>query len=306
MVVPVIVVVGAVSIDLVAVREKFLEGTSNPSDIRLGLGGVGWRIYSGLEAPRRFITALARDPISRYARAAMEETGGVRVQEITDREARPPLYLALMESGNLKVGASDFRIVEQGLDDRFVQRNTGRLTRDDFLVLDANLSPGLAARLVERYAGETRIVFEPVSVEKAARHAAGLRGLFLVTPTVEEVEALAPGGDEAIARFLRERGIAYAVVTRGSAGLSLYSAAASADAPSAPAHAPAAPGREDFAPTRVVEAGDTTGAGDLLTAALLSRLHAGTPMRQAVRAAMDSVEACLQAGSAPAEGEQLR
>jgi sugar/nucleoside kinase (ribokinase family) len=223
----------------------------------------------------------------------------VRVQEITDREARPPLYLALMESGNLKVGASDFRIVERGLDDRFVQRNAGRLTRDDFLVLDANLSPGLVARLVERYAAQTRVVFEPVSVEKAARHAAGLRGLFLVTPTVEEMEALVPGGDETIARFLRERGIAYAVVTRGSAGLSLYSAVVSE-------HALSAPGREDFAPSRVVEAGDTTGAGDLLTAALLSRLHAGTPMRQAVRAAMDAVEACLHAGSASAEGEELR
>ena len=71
-----IVVVGAVSIDLIAVREKFLDGTSNPSDIRLGLGGVGWRIFSDLEAPRRFVTALARDPISRYARDALGQRAG--------------------------------------------------------------------------------------------------------------------------------------------------------------------------------------------------------------------------------------
>ena len=51
-------VVGAVAIDMVAVREKFLDGTSNPSDIRLGLGGVGYRIFSNLETPRRFIQAL--------------------------------------------------------------------------------------------------------------------------------------------------------------------------------------------------------------------------------------------------------
>ncbi len=286
MVDPVVVVVGAVSIDLIAVREKFLDGTSNPSDIRLGLGGVGWRIYSGVEAPKRFITALARDPISRYARRAMEETGGVRVQEITDREARPPLYLALMESGSLKVGASDFRIVERGLDESFVRRHAGRLTKDDFLVLDANLAAGLAARLVERYADETRVVFEPVSVEKAARHAPALRGLFLVTPTVEEMDALAPGGPGAASAFLRERGIANAVVTRGSAGLSLYSLDG---------------GVQEFAPTRVVEAGDTTGAGDLLVASLLSRLHAGEPMRRAVRSAMDAVEECLRAGSVPGE-----
>ncbi len=274
-------VVGAVSIDLVAVREKFLDGTSNPSDIRLGLGGVGWRIFSSLEGPRRFITALARDPISRYARQAMEETGSVRVQEITDREARPPLYLALMESGSLKVGASDFRIVERGLEEGFVRRNAGRLGPGDFLVLDANLAPGLAARLIGEYAGATRVVFEPVSVEKAARHAGALRGLYLATPTVEEMDALAPGGDEAIARFVREREIRHVVVTRGRAGLSLHTGE----------------GREDFAPGRVVEAGDTTGAGDLLVALLLGRLAEGDGMHGALRAAMGGVEGCLLAGT---------
>ena len=239
-----VVVVGAVSIDLIAVREKFLDGTSNPSDIRLGLGGVGWRIFSNLDAPRRFITALARDPISRYAREALEEMGGVSVQEITDKEARPPLYLALMESGSLKVAASDFRIVERGLDGDFVRRHAGDLGMDDFLVLDANLSADLAARLVERYAADTRVVFEPVSVEKAARHAAALRGLFLMTPTVEEMEALAPGGDSAVAGYMRSRGIANILVTRGPSGLSVYGERGA---------------REDFAPSRIVETGDTTG-----------------------------------------------
>jgi len=57
-------VVGAVAIDMVAVRERFLDGTSNPSDIRMGLGGVGYRVFSNLDCPRRFITALAADPVS--------------------------------------------------------------------------------------------------------------------------------------------------------------------------------------------------------------------------------------------------
>jgi len=281
-----IVVVGAVSIDLVAVREKFLDGTSNPSDIRLGLGGVGWRVFSGLEAPRRFITALARDPISRYAREAMQELGGVRVQEVSDRDAHPPLYLALMESGSLKVAASDFRIVERGLDAGFVGRHAGRLGQRDMLVLDANLAPRLLADLVAHYAGTTRVVFEPVSVEKAARHAAALRGLYLLTPTVEECGAMIPGGEGGLAPFMRERDIAHVVVTRGSAGLSLYGSSAADGA------------RTDFAPTRVVEAEDTNGAGDLLLAALLSALHDGMPMEQALRAAMDAVESCLGKGAA--------
>jgi sugar/nucleoside kinase (ribokinase family) len=280
-----IVVVGAVSIDLVAVREKFLDGTSNPSDIRLGIGGVGWRVFSSLEAPRRFITALARDPLSRHAREAMQELGGVRVQEVRDRDAHPPLYLALMESGSLKVAASDFRIVERGLDAAFVLKHAGRLAERDMLVLDANLSPPLLAGLVERYAGATRVVFEPVSVEKAARHAAALRGLFLVTPTVEECEALVPGGEGSLAEFMRGRDIAHVVVTRGREGASLYGGSASAG------------GRLDFAPRRVVAAEDTNGAGDLLLAALLSALHGGAPVEEALRAAMDEVESCLEKGA---------
>ncbi len=114
-------VVGAVGIDLIAMREVFLDGTSNPSDIRMGLGGVGYRIFSNLEGPKRFITALAADPISRWAREALEADGSVIIQSVTDKEARPPLYLALMESGSLKVAASDFRIIEQALSADFVR-----------------------------------------------------------------------------------------------------------------------------------------------------------------------------------------
>ena len=196
-----VVVVGAVGIDLIAVRERFLDGTSNPSDIRLGLGGVGWRIFSGLEVPRRFITALAGDPISRYAREAMEEMGAVAIQEISDREARPPLYLALMESGSLKVAASDFRIVERSLDIGFVRRHAGRLAGDDFLVLDANLSASLAASLVDEYATVTRVVIEPVSVEKASPACRRDARAVPSDPDDRGKGGDRPGGDAALARF---------------------------------------------------------------------------------------------------------
>lgn len=262
-------VVGAVAIDMVAVRERFLEGTSNPSDIRLGLGGVGYRIFSNLETPRRFITALADDPISRWAREALEADGDAVIQELKGRDAGPPLYLALMESGSLKVAASDFRIVEQALTPEFVMGQVGSPGPSDFLVLDANLSPRLLAGLVQRYGEETRVVFEPVSVEKANRHVGALRNIFLTTPTLEEAAVF---GD--LLRFMAARAIPHVLVTRGSMGSRLY-----------------ADGRsEDFPPRVVVKARDTTGAGDQLLSFLLSYLHKGTDMRSAVRAAMDRVE----------------
>jgi len=277
MVASMVFVVGAVAIDMIAVRERFLEGTSNPSDIRLGLGGVGYRIFSNLEAPRRFITALADDPISRWAREALEADGDVVLQLIKGGNAGPPLYMALMESGSLKVAASDFRIVEEALSVDFVTRQIGEPGPGDFLVLDANLSPKLLAALVRRYAAQTRLVFESVSVEKALRHLDALRDLYLVTPTEEEIAALAASD---IPGFMSGRRIQNVLVTRGSAGASLYGTA----------------GREDFAPSVVVSAPDTTGAGDLLLAGLLSRLHRGEELSAAVRRSMLAVEARLQRG----------
>jgi sugar/nucleoside kinase (ribokinase family) len=267
-----IIVVGAVGIDLIAMKERFLDGTSNPSDIRLGLGGVGYRIFSNLDAPKRFVTALAADPISRWAREALEADGSVTIQVVKDRDAGPPLYLALMESGSLKVAASDFRIVEQALSADFVERALGDPGQSDFLVLDANLSVALLSRLVQKYARATRVVVEPVSIEKAARHAQSLRDLFLLTPNEEEIEVL---GVHDIPRFMEDRRIATILLTRGAKGLSLYHAGAP---------------RMDFSPGALVETRDTTGAGDLLLSAVLSALHRGVEMQEAVRGAMSAVE----------------
>jgi sugar/nucleoside kinase (ribokinase family) len=238
---------------------------------------VGYRIFSNLETPRKFITALAGDPISRWAREALEADGDVAIQNVVGRDAGPPLYLALMESGSLKVAASDFRIVEEALSAEFVVRQIGDPGPEDFVVLDANLSPQLLASLVHRYAARTRVVFEPVSVEKAQRHAAALRNLFLMTPTTEEIEVLA-GND--ITAWMADRSLTSVLVTRGGEGATLYHAGR----------------RTDLAPSVVVNTGDTTGAGDLLLAALLSRLHRGEDMAAAVRASMLTVEDRLQKG----------
>lgn len=269
-------VVGAVAVDLVAVRDRFLDGTSNPSDIHMGLGGVGYRIFSNLETPRRFITALAGDPVSRWAREALEADGDVVIQEVRVRDARPPLYLAIMESGSLKLGASDLRIIEQALTVSFVERAVGNPGPADFLVLDANLSPALLAALVSRYASQTRVVFEPISVEKSRRHLDALRNLFLLTPTTLELESL---GAEDPLRFMADRSIRHLVLTRGREGTRLYSAGTVTE----------------FAPRTVVATGDTTGAGDLLLASLISALDKGMDMPSAVRTAMDRVEEKLQA-----------
>ena len=99
-----------------------------------------------------------------------------------------------------------------------------------------------------------------------------------MTPTEEEIHALKAAD---INRFMTERRIQNILVTKGEHGTSLYTAG----------------GRQDFAPTSVIAVRDTTGAGDLLLAALLSLLHRGVGIQDAVRGAMDAVEERLRKGA---------
>jgi len=270
-------IVGAACIDIVARREAFTAGTSNPSRISVAVGGVGYRVYRGLGVAARFLTAIGDDELSALAGRELAADPSATVRVIP--AAGPTVYLALMERGRLAVGASDLAAIER-LDGADAAAWIGEPAPEDLLVLDANLAPDLVRDLVERYAGRTRVVFEPVSVEKAARCREVLHDLALVTPTEEEAEALAGGGS--LGAWMAGRRIAHAVVTRGPDGADLWSGGTV----------------RRFAPSRVVAAADTTGAGDLLLAALLDGLHGGRGMDAALRAAMETVEAWLEKGPA--------
>jgi sugar/nucleoside kinase (ribokinase family) len=260
----------------VARRDTFAAGTSNPSRISVGVGGVGYRVYRGLCVPARFLTAIGDDGLSALAGRELASDPSVTVRVIP--AAGPSIYLALMERGRLAVGASDLAAVER-LGAADVQAWIGEPEPGELLVLDANLAPDLVGALVERFARLLRVVFEPVSVEKAARCRHALHDLFLVTPTEEEAAALC-GGD--LAGWMAGRRIAHAVVTRGPGGAALHSAGV----------------ERQFAPSRVVAAADTTGAGDRLLAALLDGLHGGLGMAAALQRAMETVESWLEKGSA--------
>jgi len=80
---------------------------------------------------------------------------------------------------------------------------------------------------------------------------------------------------------MKERAVAHVLVTRGDDGVTLYTGGK----------------RIDIPPSTVVGARDTTGAGDLLVALLLSRLYRGERMETAVRSAMEAVEERLGKGA---------
>jgi sugar/nucleoside kinase (ribokinase family) len=270
-------IVGATCVDIVARRDAFVPGTSNPSRIGVEIGGVGCRVHRGLTAPSRFLTALGDDPLSAMAARELAADPAASVRIVPG--AGSSVYVAFMEAGRLAVGASSLAAIER-LSEAEVLAWIGEPAAADLLVLDANLATDLVAALVDRFARRMRVVFEPVSVEKAARCRGALHDLFLVTPTAEEAAALADGGS--LAAWMADRAIAHAVVTRGPAGATLHAAGIA----------------RELAPGRVVTAADTTGAGDRLLAALLDGLVGGLAMEAALRAAMETVERWLEKGSA--------
>jgi sugar/nucleoside kinase (ribokinase family) len=272
-------VVGAACLDVVASRARFLPGTSNPARITAAVGGVANRIYQSLASPKRLLTATGDDELSLLVRRSLAGEG---VEARVFAGAGPPVYVALMERGSLAFGACDAAAVER-LSAADLAAWIGEPDTADLLVLDANLSPGLVREAVERFAGRLRIAFEPVSVEKAARHRDALRGVYLVTPDEAEAAALAGGSIAELPGWMRAGRVAHALVTRGPRGASLFSLAR---------------GRTDYPPGRVVETDDTTGAGDRLLASVLDAVARGVELPEAVTIGMREVEASLVKGSA--------
>jgi hypothetical protein len=253
-----IVVIGALALDVVACRQRFLAGTSNPAAIRWAPGGVGYRIWRRLPSPKRFISAVGEDPAGRWLAecltpvrrgtrsgpAAPARSGGRLATSAgagrgaTGAAARilrlgrlpTACYSALMQAGRLLYGAADMRIIERGLTWKRVAPLLPVLGSRDLLVLEANLAPSLVRQVIRRQAASTRLVFESVSVEKLLRHREHLRGLYLLCANREELAALrahlAPGSRRESAgwlgAFMASRRIAHLLAPRGRLGARLY------------------------------------------------------------------------------------
>ncbi len=292
-------VIGAIAVDLIAVKKRFIVGTSNPARIRYSPGGVGYRIFHSLQTEKCFITALGSGPFSGWLKHLLSIEGEVKILE--SRAHNSACYLALMESGRLKYGAADMRVIAEGLTFDFVVSVLQQVKLKDFLVLEANLAPGLVAEIVEHYSEKCNLVFESVSCEKLLRHGSNLKGLYLLAANREEMSFLLSEGrkdtgkevsesetgpadeltDELVFSFIEQRKIENIIVTSGSSGVSLYKSNQ----------------RLDYPPQSIVEVSDTTGAGDRFLSMLLSGLDRGSSLEVEVPGAMRKVEKALEEGN---------
>jgi len=216
-------------------------------------------------------------------------------------------YCALMQSGELLIGAADMSVIEGGVDWPRLRPRLPDLGAGDFLILEANLSPQLVRRLIRHAGSRTRIVFESVSVAKLLRHAEVLRNLYLLSGNEAELRALgewfrsagdraepvgrsaASSSDAWIDRFMRQRKIERMLMTRAGRGVRLYRR----DSPLPGAGV----NRLSLRPQRLLPSADTTGAGDRLLSAYLEALRPGAAEEPALRQALTVVESSIEEGS---------
>ena len=267
--------------DLVAARADFQTGTSNPAEVSMLCGGVGYRIFRALDSPKCFISAVGTDALGTWLRRQLIRDGEVRLQ--SSKTLPTARYLAFMAAGRLLVAASDMRVIEQALTYESVRSDLARRRQLRFLVVEGNLSSALLHSLLSDQAANTRRVFECVSVEKTLRHAAVLSGLYLLAGNREEVAAFAGGHKRGrLERLMREREIEHILETRGGEGASLYSRTEA---------------RKDFRVGPALPAGDTTGAGDRLLSAFLETVDREAETGDALRQAVESVERGIEEGN---------
>jgi sugar/nucleoside kinase (ribokinase family) len=301
-----ICIVGALAVDLLIQKDRFLKGTSNPASIRFHPGGVGYRIYSHLECPKMLFTALGTDGFGKWLIENMTQPQWVN--PIFLDQYPTACYCALMQSGELLYGAADMAVIEQGLSWARLRARLPELGAKDFLVLEANLAPELVRSLIRHAGTRTRVVFESVSVEKLLRHAENLRNLHLLSGNEAEARALgewlaagrASRSDGWVQEFLAQRNIEQLLVTRGRRGVRLYqrnSGGGLGNGGDPGSRGAGARRPIDIAPGRFIETADTTGAGDTLVSAYLEALDREADTAGALRRAVESVERSIEEGT---------
>jgi sugar/nucleoside kinase (ribokinase family) len=318
-----ICIVGALAVDLLIHRDRFLKGTSNPASIRFAPGGVGYRIYSHLESPKMLFTALGSDVFGKWLIENLVQPQWVN--PIFLDQYPTACYCALMQSGELLYGAADMAVIEQGLNWERLRARLPELGARDYLVLEANLAPELVCSLIRHAGAKTRVVFESVSVEKLLRHAENLKSLYLLSGNEAEFRALGEwfaagragsaesrasvsGGGSASGRasrsdrwvkdYLAEMRIEQLLVTRGRRGVHLYQRESGGGAGSGTDDGGSGNrGSLTIPPGRLIETADTTGAGDRLMSAYLEALDREADAADALRRAVEIVEKGIEEGT---------
>lgn len=246
-------------------------GTSNPSSGAVSFGGVARNVAETLARLGDAVALVSlvgddtagADLLAALAASGVDAAGVERADGSATAE-----YAAVIEpDGTLVAGLAAMDLFAR-LDAGFVARALPRLADARLVFAEANVAAdGLSALVEAARDASWRLALDAVSVAKSARLPQDLRGVAVLFCALDEAQALtgASGPPEDLARALRARGGAAAVVTLGAEGLVVADEARVV--------------RMAALPATVV---DVTGAGDALVAGTVHRLARGAPLAEAL------------------------
>jgi len=270
-----ITVLGAANADIQAfVSHRLSPGDSSPGRITATAGGVARNIAHNLcllGGKVRFITALADDGNSKMLVSGMTALGMDISQAVIFPGERTSSYVCILDEKGVLFGAvADMDLIE-GLPPEPVEKALSLLGKGDLIVADTNVQTAVleaAARAAQKTGA--RLVMDTVSAAKCLRCATVLPFLHAIKPN--RFETLALSGIEvtdtasarAAADFFHGTGIRYVCISLGRNGVFW-----SGDGKN---------GRTAVAEMEVV---NVSGAGDALTAGLVSALDEGAAIAEA-------------------------
>ncbi len=284
-----VIVLGAASVDIKGRAQAGLRAlTSNPGDVRLGVGGGARNVAENLArlgVDTTLMTVVGDDPIGQ---AILDYTvaAGVNIAPtLIATEAHTGAYLTLADAeGRILFALDDMDALAELVPDCIVAYEP-LFYAADMIFVDANLPEATLAAVVDlsREQG-IPLCADPTSAILAPRLAPLLGDIDILVLNAAEAQVYCPrevGGREAaigMARAVVQCGVGTAVVTLGAEGVAFATSDESGWIPAFP----------------LDEVVDTTGAGAALTAGVMFGLLNNVPLDEAVRLGASAAALTLQ------------
>ncbi|MCI0520247.1 MAG: carbohydrate kinase family protein [Chloroflexi bacterium] len=282
-------VLGSAGVDIVGrLKGDIRLGTSLPAQIRTTFGGVARNVAENLARlgqSVRLITVVGNDEQGERLLKGLESAGVDISATVCTTEYATGAYIAAINGqGELQFGLDDMRAINC-ITPEYLRKRADLFRDASALFIDANL-PKDVLRTAVSLARRSRlpICADPASAVLAARLKPYLSALTLIAPNNEEACILCDlpkvsTRKQALqaAKCLVSQGVALAIITMGEQGLCYATSETSG-------HIPALR-------TEIL---DPTGAGDALSAAVITALLNDIPVDDAVRLGVSAASLTLR------------
>lgn len=257
------------------------SGDPSKDKISVTFAGCGFTVAKKLAAAGedvRFIGLVGDDPLGMAALADLEKAGVDTSQVIRGREQTSVRITARNFLGDVEFARVDERIVDE-FDVGKIAEKSGLIGEADLVFADGNIPEETLKAAGDMCRDkDVPLYFDPSSMEGATRGAAALGSFTGIMPGRMEAEAMAgleilsPEQMDEAATYFEEKGVRRIMITIKGGGI-FYKEGENSGI---------------IRPERVIKYAETSGAGDLVSAAAVLAFARGENIEEAAKSGMDA------------------